>query len=80
VEYFSGYAGICCCDVLHVRPRIICPLFGNNLISNNLGMLLSIIWLVLTGLREQLDLFFSGPAILMAILAIAAGVLIGLER
>jgi uncharacterized membrane protein YccF (DUF307 family) len=55
-------------------------LFGNNLISNNLGMLLSIIWLVLTGLREQLDLFFSGPAILMAILAIAAGVLIGLER
>jgi hypothetical protein len=55
-------------------------LFGNNLIPNNPGMLLSIIWLVLTGLREQLDLFFPGPAILIAILAIAAGVLIGLER
>jgi hypothetical protein len=43
-------------------------------------MLLSIIWLVVTGLIQQLDLFFSGPAILMAILAKAVGVLIGLER
>jgi hypothetical protein len=43
-------------------------------------MLLLTIWLVVAELIQQLDLFLSGPGILMAILAIAPGVLNGLER
>jgi hypothetical protein len=43
-------------------------------------MLLLAIWLVVTGLRQLLNLSFSGLGILMDILAIAAGVLIGFER
>lgn len=42
----------------------------------NLGVLLLGIWLILTGLIPLLSLSFSGLGTLMAILAIAAGVLI----
>lgn len=49
-------------------------------LTKNLGMLLLAIWLIVTGLIQLLNLFFSGLGILMAILAIAAGVLIGLEK
>ena len=44
--------------------------------TKNLGMLLLGIWLILTGLLPFLNLGFSGLGTLMAILAIAAGVLI----
>ena len=49
-------------------------------LTKNLGMLLLAIWLVVTGLIPLLNLSFSGLGILMAVLAIAAGVLIGLGR
>jgi hypothetical protein len=48
--------------------------------TRNLGMLLLGIWLILSGLIPLLGLGFSGMGMLMAILAIAAGVLILLGR
>jgi hypothetical protein len=49
-------------------------------ITRNLGMLLLAVWLILTGLVPLLNLSFSGLGTLMAILAIAAGVLIVVGR
>ena len=49
-------------------------------LNRNLGMLLLAIWLVLTGLIPLLNLSFSGLHLIMAILAIAAGVLIAVGR
>lgn len=49
-------------------------------ITRNLGMLLLAVWLILTGLVPLLNLSFSGLGIVMAILAIAAGVLIAVGR
>lgn len=45
-------------------------------VTQNLGMLLLSIWLILTGLIPLLNFTFSGLGTLMAILAIAAGALI----
>jgi hypothetical protein len=49
-------------------------------LTRNLGMLLLGIWLILGGLIPLLGLGFSGLGTLMAILAIAAGVLILIGR
>lgn len=49
-------------------------------LSNNLGMLLLGIWLLLTGLIPFLNLGFAGMGTLMSVLAIAAGVLILVGR
>lgn len=49
-------------------------------LTRNLGMLLLAIWLILGGLMPLLNLGFSGASIIMAILAIAAGVLILIGR
>jgi hypothetical protein len=49
-------------------------------LSRNLGMLLVGIWFILTGLIHLFGLNFSGLGTIMAILAIAAGVLIVLGR
>jgi hypothetical protein len=49
-------------------------------LTKNLGMLLLGIWLILTGLIQLLSLSFSGLGTLMAIFAIAIGVLIALGR
>jgi len=49
-------------------------------LTKNLGMLLLAIWLILYGLIALLGLSFSGLGVIMAILAIAAGVLILLGR
>ena len=49
-------------------------------ITRNLGLLLLAIWLILYGLIALLGLSFSGLGVIMAILAIAAGVLILLGR
>ena len=49
-------------------------------LNKNLGMLLTGIWLILTGLIPLLSLSFSGLGTLMAILAIAAGALIVMGR
>jgi hypothetical protein len=49
-------------------------------VTRNIGMLLLALWLVLTGLIPLLSLSFSGLGIVMAILAIAAGILIAIGR
>lgn len=49
-------------------------------ITRNLGMLLLGIWLILSGLIPLIGISFSGMGTLMAILAIAAGVLIAVAR
>ena len=49
-------------------------------ITKNLGFLLLSIWLILTGLLELVKINFSALPLIMAILAIAAGVLILLGR
>lgn len=49
-------------------------------LTRNLGMLLLAIWLILGGLMPLFNLGFSGVGTVMAILAIAAGVLILIGR
>ena len=49
-------------------------------VTRNIGMLLLAVWLILTGLVPLLNLSFSGLGTVMAILAIAAGVLILVGR
>jgi hypothetical protein len=49
-------------------------------VTRNLGMLLLAIWLIVTGLVPLLDLSFSGYGTVMAILAVAAGVLLATGR
>jgi hypothetical protein len=45
-------------------------------LTRNIGLLLLAIWLILGGLIPLLNLGFSGLGTMMAVLAIAAGVLI----
>lgn len=49
-------------------------------ITRNIGFLLLAIWLILTGLIALLSLSFAGLGIIMALLAIAAGIFILLDR
>jgi len=49
-------------------------------VTRNLGMLLLAAWLIMTGLIPLLGLSFNGLGMVMAILAIAAGVLIVVGR
>jgi len=49
-------------------------------LTKNLGMLLLSVWLILTGLIPLLKLSFSGLYVVMAILAIVAGLLILVGR
>lgn len=49
-------------------------------LTSNIGMLLLAVWLILTGLIPLLNLSFSGLGTVMAILAIAAGILIVVGR
>jgi len=49
-------------------------------ITRNIGMLLLSIWLILTGLIALLSLSFAGLPMIMAILAIAAGIFILIGR
>jgi hypothetical protein len=44
--------------------------------TRNIGMSLLAVWLIITGLIGLLSLHFEGLGMLMAILALAAGVLI----
>lgn len=48
--------------------------------TKNLGMLLLAVWLIVGGLVPLLNFTFSGLGTLMALLAIAAGVLILLGK
>ncbi|HEX9449819.1 MAG TPA: hypothetical protein VF934_00220 [Burkholderiales bacterium] len=49
-------------------------------VTRNIGMLLLAIWLILTGLIPLLNFSFSGLGTVMAVLAIAAGILIIIGR
>ena len=49
-------------------------------LPNNLGMMLLAIWLILYGVIALLSLSFSGLPLIMAILAVAAGILILLGK
>ena len=49
-------------------------------LTRNIGMLLLAIWLVTTGLMPLFNFSFQGLGTVMAILAIAAGVLIAVGR
>ena len=49
-------------------------------LTKNLGMVLLGIWLIMTGLISLLHFNFQGLYVIMAILAIASGVLILLGR
>jgi len=49
-------------------------------LTRNVGMLLLAVWLIVTGIVPLLKLSFSGLGTVMAILAIAAGVLIVVGR
>jgi len=49
-------------------------------VTKNIGMLLLAVWLILTGLLPLLNVGFSGLSTVMAVLAIAAGVLIVIGR
>jgi hypothetical protein len=48
--------------------------------TRNIGMLLLALWLILTGVIPLLNLSFSGLGTLMAVLAVAAGILIAIGR
>jgi hypothetical protein len=48
-------------------------------ITKNIGMLLLAIWLILTGLAAFIPLL-SGLGVVLAILAIVAGIFIAIER
>ncbi len=49
-------------------------------VTRSVGMLLLAIWLILTGLASLVTINFTGFGVIMAILALAAGVLILLGR
>ena len=49
-------------------------------VTRSIGMLLLSIWLILTGLLQLVKFSFTGLDIIMAILAIAAGIFILLDR
>jgi hypothetical protein len=55
-------------------------IFGVSRLLRTLGMVLLGIWLVLTGLVPLLELRFPGIDTMMAILALAAGVLLIVGR
>jgi hypothetical protein len=48
--------------------------------ARDLGMFLLAIWLIATGLIAILNLSFTGMNIVMAVIAIAAGILILIRR
>ncbi len=49
-------------------------------ITKSLGMLLLAIWLILTGLLQLVDIGIPAAGFIMALLAIAAGILVILGR
>lgn len=49
-------------------------------VTRNLGMLLLAIWLIISGLVPLLNLGFEGLGTVLAVLAVAAGVLILVGR
>jgi len=48
--------------------------------KRNIGLLLLAVWLILTGIIPLLNFSFNGLNLVMAVLAIAAGILIAVGR
>ena len=48
--------------------------------TKNWGMLLLAIWLIITGLLPFVNITFANMGLILSVLAVAAGVLILLER
>ena len=46
----------------------------------NIGIMLLAVWLILTGLLPLLNIGFSGQGTVMAVLAIAAGILLAIGK
>jgi hypothetical protein len=63
-----------CTKYFHAHQETLMP------IPKHLGRFLLAAWLVLTGLIRLIDFSFKGLGTVMALLAIAAGVLIVLDR
>jgi hypothetical protein len=55
-------------------------LIGRGSLSGKWAVIVLAVWLILTGLFALIDLSFSGSGILMGILAIAAGILLLIQR
>jgi hypothetical protein len=49
-------------------------------VTKNLGMILLAIWLIVTGLLQVVSIAIPGIGVILAVLAIAAGVMILLGR
>ena len=61
---------------IHLSPEEV----GNVKIPNNLGMILLAIWLIATGLLQVVSIAIPAIGIILALLAVAAGILILLGR
>jgi hypothetical protein len=67
--------------LLAIAAGVLLLLQGGRIrLTNNLGTLLLSIWLIASGLLSLLDVSFPGQAIVLAVLAIATGVLLLLRR
>jgi hypothetical protein len=53
---------------------------GRQAMKRSIGLMLLAVWLILTGIIPLVSLSFQGLNLVMAILAIAAGVLIAIGR
>ena len=62
-----------------IKSHFLCKEMNNMKLTQNLGMLLLAIWLILTGLLAFVPAI-AGLGIILSILAIAAGVLILIGR
>jgi len=49
-------------------------------VTKNLGMILLAIWLIVTGLLQVVSIAIPGIGVILAVLAVAAGVLILMGR
>jgi len=63
-----------------VNPRYTIHHQRSPTMKRSIGLLLLAVWLILTGLIPLLNFSFNGLNIVMAILAIAAGILIVVGR
>ena len=76
--HFSGIQVVLA--VLALAAGVLILLVGRGGLSGRLGTILLAVWLILVGLLDLTGFHFSGSAIVLAILAAAAGVLILLRR
>ena len=67
-------------DILDTKATVIKEMKNDMRVTKNLGMLLLAIWLILYGLSALFGLSFAGLPVVMALLALAAGILILIGR